>query len=75
MPSHTRCSSSYMMKLEDISLGGAQEVITDFDIDINYVCFHFKAKVSVSQEKRWILNGISDNFPNSVLLFFCALRD
>ncbi len=64
------------MKLEDTSLGGAREVIADmmlavfgvYNID---VCFHFKAKVSVSREESWVLNGVydSDNFHNSILLF------
>ncbi len=76
MPSHTRCSSSSMMKLEDTSFGGAREVIADmmlavFDVYNIDVCFHFKAKVSVSQEESWVLNGVydSDNFHNSILLF------
>jgi len=44
-----------MMKLEDTSSGGAQEVID--------IC------LKLSQEELWILNWISDKFPNSVLLF------
>ncbi len=64
------------MKLEDTSFGGAREVIADmmlpvFDVYNIDVCFHFKAKVSVSQEESWVLNGVydSDNFHNSILLF------